>query len=248
MIYLFQVKTKGLFVLGSQKLSDFVDGIECAMDLEVCWQENSENPFLENIEWNKSTRHSSCLYIGDTLYIDKRKGDHVDYTTQILELFRVNREHMSRGMGPHSVPKVGDMCLVKFDELTVNIGMPYVFIHQGCCEHVVTIESIKMFHQGDDPRKVRYPKLYFRGGPRRLNCVICKERHARWITYNDELAPASPSHFCFECFHMMHYDADGVKLYDFNAYVYLENVEDMAGYTEAFRCFREKMEKALENQ
>ena len=47
---------------------------------------------------------------------------------------------------------------------------------------------------------------------------------------------------------MMHYDADGVKLYDFNAYVYLENVEDMAGYTEAFRCFREKMEKALENQ
>ena len=34
------VKTKGVLVLASQTISQFVDAIDCTMDLALCWQDN----------------------------------------------------------------------------------------------------------------------------------------------------------------------------------------------------------------
>jgi hypothetical protein len=34
------VKTKGVLVLASQTIAEFVDAIDCTMDLALCWQDN----------------------------------------------------------------------------------------------------------------------------------------------------------------------------------------------------------------
>lgn len=51
-----------------------------------------------------------------------------------------------------------------------------------------------------------------------ISCLI----FTRWITTNDRLAPMDPCLFCDKCFRMLHYDDQGNKLYDFQAYVYVD--------------------------
>ena len=46
------VKSKGVLVLASQTLAEFVDIIDCTMDLALCWQD----------QWQESSRNTFILY------------------------------------------------------------------------------------------------------------------------------------------------------------------------------------------
>ena len=91
------VKTRSVLVLGSQRISDFVDAIECPQDLDICWHDNSNNPDLVNVDWSKKNRKSSLLYMGDTLFVDRRNPGHTDYSEEIIKFMTVNSEGMARG-------------------------------------------------------------------------------------------------------------------------------------------------------
>ena len=191
---------------------------------------------LENVDWSTKTRTSSAIYLGDTIYIDTRSPHYVDYSEEITTFLDMHAGSLNRGLD--AISKTGDMSKTRFIDLEVNVGLPYVFIHQGDCEHLIIIEQIRLFHPGDEPRISNYPRQVFRGGPRRVACSICTEKLARWITFNDEEAPSSPCLFCFECFYMLHYSDTAEKLSEFNAYVYLENMDDRVGYQVAFEKFK----------
>ena len=194
---------------------------------------------LEKVDWTSKTRTSSAIYLGDTIYIDKRSPNYEDYSDEILKFLDMHAGSLARGLEPVSL--VGDMSTTRFMDLQLHLGLPYVFIHQGSCEHLIIIEQIRLFHPGDDPRIVNYPRQVFRGGPRRLACSICSDKLARWITFNDEEAPSSPCMFCFECFFMLHYSERHEPLHKFNAYVYLENLEDRVGYQVALEKFKKTL-------
>ena len=194
---------------------------------------------LEDVDWTSKTRTSSAIFLDDTIFIDKRNPGHVDYSEEIIKFLEMHAGTLNRGQ--QLITKTVDMSERRFMDLELHLGLPYVFIHQGGCEHLIVIEQIRLFHPGDDPRVVNYPRQVFRSGPRRLSCGICNERFARWVTFNDEDAPSSPCYFCFECFYMLHYSVDCEKLNDFNAYVYLENMDDRVGYQVALQKFKDSV-------
>ena len=194
---------------------------------------------LEDVDWNSKTRRSCAILLDDTIYIDKRSPGYVDYSDEIIKFMDIHSDLLSRGQLP--ITKTGDMSETKFIDLELHLGLPYVFIHQGGCEHLIIVEQVRLFHPGDDPRVANYPRQIFRSGPRRLSCGICSERFARWLTFNDDDAPSSPCYFCFDCFYMLHYSADGERLNDFNAYVYLENMDDRVGYQVALQKFKDSI-------
>ncbi len=43
-------------------------------------------------------------------------------------------------MGPFTTAKMEDTC---FYHLTVKLGHPYLYMHQGDCEHVITFTDIR---------------------------------------------------------------------------------------------------------
>ena len=101
---------------------------------------------------------------------------------------------------------VGDLAVVR--------GKPYLFCHQGDCEHLLTIRSVRLAH-ADDPRRAEsYPLRTLDGRRFRRKCSMCDVFEARHVTYGDRLAPCSPCFFCEKCFDTLHLDAEGEPLYD----------------------------------
>ena len=101
---------------------------------------------------------------------------------------------------------VGDLAVVR--------GKPYLFCHQGDCEHLLTIRSVRLAH-ADDPRRAEsYPLRTLDGRRFRRKCSMCDVFEARHVTYGDRLAPCSPCFFCETCHDTLHLDAKGAPLYD----------------------------------
>ena len=99
-------------------------------------------------------------------------------------------------------------------DLTVVRGKPYLFCHQGDCEHLLTIRSVRLAH-ADDPRRAEsYPLRTLDGRRFRRKCSMCDVFEARHVTYGDRLAPCSPCFFCETCHDTLHLDAKGAPLYD----------------------------------
>ena len=93
-------------------------------------------------------------------------------------------------------------------------GKPYLFCHQGDCEHLLTIRSVRLAH-ADDPRRAEsYPLRTLDGRRFRRKCSMCGVFEARHVTYGDRLAPCSPCFFCETCHDTLHLDAKGAPLYD----------------------------------
>ena len=93
-------------------------------------------------------------------------------------------------------------------------GKPYLFCHQGDCEHLLTIRSVRLAH-ADDPRRAEsYPLRTLDGRRFRRKCSMCDVFEARHVTYGDRLAPCSPCFFCETCHDTLHLDAKGAPLYD----------------------------------
>ena len=141
----------------------------------------------------------------------------------IITVFRsvmdwANKKHHGR------VPRFGvctskKMEETKFEDLTVKLGYPYVYTHQGNCEHLLIFRDLRMLHT-DDPQSIsNYPFQIFRPRPKRQICMICSIYSARWLTRGDPLMSEDPSLFCEKCFKSLHYNKNQ-KAYAFRAYQY----------------------------
>jgi snRNA-activating protein complex subunit 3 len=95
---------------------------------------------LDNVDWNSKTRASSAIFLDDTIFIDRRNPDHVDYSEEILKFMEMHEGTLNRGQ--QVLTKTGDICETRFIDLELHLGLPYVFIHQGGCEHLIVVEQV----------------------------------------------------------------------------------------------------------
>lgn len=49
-------------------------------------------------------------------------------------------KHPNRGIGPFSNER---METAHFIDLTARIGQPYVYVHQGDCEHIIILSDLR---------------------------------------------------------------------------------------------------------
>ncbi|NXU48041.1 SNPC3 protein, partial [Turnix velox] len=203
-----------VLVLGSQKLTELRDSISCVSDLQI-GGEFSSQPDQAPEHISKDLYKSAFFYFEGIFYNDKRYPECRDLSRTIVEW----SESHDRGYGILQSVKMEDYM---FNDLSLKIGFPYLFCHQGNCEHIIIITDIRLIHHDDCLDKNLYPLQIKKHWLCTRKCFVCKMYTARWVTNNDSLAPEDPCFFCDVCFRMLHYDAEGNKLGEFLAYAYVD--------------------------
>ncbi|MBZ3887915.1 snRNA-activating protein complex subunit 3 [Sciurus carolinensis] len=239
-------------VLGSQKLTELRDSICCVSDLQIGGEfSNTPDQAPEHISKDRETwvplekeqsdklaahrifiaylskiflpfsiraqdlYKSAFFYFEGTFYNDKRYPECRDLSRTIIEW----SESHDRGYGKFQTARMEDFT---FNDLNIKLGFPYLYCHQGDCEHVVVITDIRLVHHDDCLDKTLYPLLTKKHWLWTRKCFVCKMYTARWVTNNDSFAPEDPCFFCDVCFRMLHYDSEGNKLGEFLAYPYVD--------------------------
>ncbi|XP_054842756.1 snRNA-activating protein complex subunit 3 [Eublepharis macularius] len=203
-----------MLVLGSQNLTEVRDSISCVSDLQI-GGEFSSHPDQAPEHISKDLYKSAFFYFEGIFYNDVRYQECRDLSRTIIEW----AESRDRGYANLQAAKMEDYT---FNNLNIKVGFPYLYCHQGDCEHIVIITDIRLIHRDDCLDRSLYPLLTKKHWIWTKKCFVCKMYTARWVTNDDSLAPQDPSFFCDVCFQMLHYDADGNKLGEFLAYPYVD--------------------------
>ncbi|XP_041436039.1 snRNA-activating protein complex subunit 3 isoform X2 [Xenopus laevis] len=203
-----------VLVLGSQKLTELKDAINCVSDMQI-GGEFSNNPDLAPENICKDLFKSAFFHFEGVFYSDLRYPECRDISSTTIEW----AESRDRGYGKFQSAKMEDYT---FNDLHLKIGYPYLYCHQGDCEHVITVTDIRLIHHEDCLDRTLYPLLIKRHWFWTRKCSVCLMYTARWVTVNDEHAPDDPCFFCDVCFKMLHYDTDGNKLGEFLAHPYVD--------------------------
>ncbi|XP_043917292.1 snRNA-activating protein complex subunit 3 [Protopterus annectens] len=201
-------------VLGSQKLTELRDAISCVSDLQISG-EYSNNPDMEPENLSKDLYKSSFLYFENVFYNDMRFPECRDLSRTVIEW----AQERDRGYSDFRCEKMEDFT---FNDLNIKIGFPYVYCHQGDCEHIIIITDIRLAHRDDCLDKTLYPLPIKKHWLWTRRCAVCNLYTARWVTNNDHLAPEDPCFFCDVCFRLLHYDTEGNKLGEFLAFPYVD--------------------------
>ncbi|XP_068178209.1 snRNA-activating protein complex subunit 3 isoform X2 [Antennarius striatus] len=125
-----------LLMTGSHSLADLRDGICCVSDLQVCG-EFSNTPDMVPDFISKDHFKSAFFFFEGVFYRDMRFPECRDISMTIIEWAK------TRNFPTFSQ---ADMEHTKFADLTVKVGFPYLYCHQGDCEHLVIITDIRMKH------------------------------------------------------------------------------------------------------
>ncbi|XP_062386673.1 snRNA-activating protein complex subunit 3 [Sardina pilchardus] len=201
-----------LQVLGSQKLSELRDALCCVSDLQV-FGEFSNMPDATPEYISKDHYKSAFFYFEGVFYNDMRYPECRDISETTREWAK------TRDFPEFKTAKMED---TTFYDLRMKIGYPYFYCHQGDCEHVMVLTDIRLIHADDCRDRTLYPLLVHKHRVITRKCCVCHLYISRWITTNDRLTPMDPCLFCDKCFRMLHYDAQGNKLYDFQAYAFVD--------------------------
>ncbi|KAL6486836.1 hypothetical protein MHYP_G00034620 [Metynnis hypsauchen] len=201
-----------LHVLGSQKLTDLRDAICCVSDLQV-FGEFSNTPDTVPQFISKDLYKSAFFFFEGTFFNDMR-------FPECRDISKTTRDWAKNKDFPEF--KMAKMEDTVFYDLRMKVGYPYLYCHQGDCEHVVILTDIRLAHRDDCLDGTLYPLMTHKHRVVTRKCCVCHLYISRWITTNDVLAPMDPCLFCDQCFRKLHYDDDGNKLGDFQAYIYVD--------------------------
>ncbi|KAJ9601085.1 hypothetical protein L9F63_000751, partial [Diploptera punctata] len=196
-----------MVVLGNQTISVLRDTIVCASDLCVPG-EVSNNPNQDFKKKAKDIYKSGFIFIENTFYNDFRDPKNIDYSAVIRKWGE------GRDLGPF---KTEEMDKVKFEDLSLRLGYPYVYQHQGNCEHLISFSDVRLLHKSDNLSSQNYPLIRSMSTSNAQYCMICGMYMAKWITTENERVPHDPCYFCDHCFCSYNY-IDGKKIGNFKAY------------------------------
>uniref|UniRef100_A0A3Q3IJB5 snRNA-activating protein complex subunit 3 n=1 Tax=Monopterus albus TaxID=43700 RepID=A0A3Q3IJB5_MONAL len=212
-VYYPAVFEKHPFKLTKMRITMFIfklDAICCVSDLQV-YGEFSNTPDIAPDFVSKDHFKSAFFFFEGVFYNDMRFPECQDISMTTIEWAKACK------FPPYRQAKMED---TRFMDLKVKVGFPYLYCHQGDCEHLVIFTDVRLvlcflYHcsaaaQLCDPVSFKtHSKLV-------LNCKTV------WFTTNDQFAPCDPCLFCDKCFRMLHYDAEGKKLGQFLAYPYVD--------------------------
>ncbi|GAB1605219.1 snRNA-activating protein complex subunit 3-like isoform X1 [Argonauta hians] len=199
-------------VLGQQTLTELRDRICCVNDLLVTG-DYSEDPDLDTNLCARDIFKSGYFFIEDIFYDDTRHADSLKYSEEVIEWAAKDGIYYQSQL----------MEETRFCDLAIRVGHPYIYMHQGSCEHILVVSDIRMMHPYDSFNIHDYPLLVRRPSKKRTVCRICAYESARWMTEGSLNSLEDPSFFCQVCFRSIHYDKDGKKIGNFKAYKFFDS-------------------------
>lgn len=187
---------------GSHTLLDLKNLIFCPSDVVFNGDFSFVSPKKEHL--SQSRFPSSFLFINDTFYIDDVTPNAIDLSKQFRE-FALGRPEI----GPL---KTASMSVTKLEDLVLRLGQPYVYVHQGNCEHLITFTDVclmtRLHRQFTFPRRI-YEKTF-----KRIPCFACKVSSANWVVTGHSELPTSETFACNSCYRDFFFK-DGKKVGNF---------------------------------
>ncbi|KAJ2515425.1 hypothetical protein H4217_005179 [Coemansia sp. RSA 1939] len=205
-------KMEEYLVLGSQNLTVLRDAFYCISDFLFSHRDEQ----IENTKDKKVS--SSYFFIEKTFYNDMRSPTATDYSRVIMEWANdpERQTNNPRLQGLQSRLMDG----ARFLDLSIRLRQPYLFVHQGDCEHVMMFTDLRLLGPKDDQFVENYPKQIFRTRHMRHKCRMCSAYPAQYVTKNDFHSGMSPCYFCEKCYSPFHFDNDGKKLLEHDVFPY----------------------------
>lgn len=220
---------KEVLFRSDQLLTELRDQFKCQQDYGVP-MDLSDNPEQQAERVFRCELFKSGFFlIEDTFYNDMRDPNNTDLSAAIANWASEDvtvvgddgrNMKVSRGIGPFKRER---MELSKFEDVSFRLGCPYLYSHQGNCEHLFTISDIRYVPNDLQFRKTRFPFVTATAIGRKedcLRCYMCRNRPPHWYTRNNSRLPVDPFFFCENCFYSFNYDRDKRKIGQFQAYLY----------------------------
>ncbi|XP_054723027.1 snRNA-activating protein complex subunit 3-like isoform X1 [Uloborus diversus] len=200
-------------VLGNQYLCELRDKIECLSDKVIPF-ELSDFPDMEISTTCKDLYKSGFFYIEGVVYNDMRDPDCRDYSEPVIQWSKTGTDVMEM--------QKGSMENTKFKDLKLRLGYPYLYNHQGNCEHLLVFSDMRLLSDEDVKNKNAYPMLVTARHNKRIFCMVCKIFDARWVVFNNPRLPETPFMFCKKCYVGFNYDSNKQKIGQFKAYRFID--------------------------
>lgn len=109
----------------------------------------------------------------------------------------------------------------KFEDLDIQLGYPYLYLHQGNCEHLLVFSDLRLHNKKDFKYYSSYPCRVATVNRYKSKCALCELNAAKWIVYENQRLPHSPFFFCENCFKSFNYNEKGEMIGIFKAYPYI---------------------------
>lgn len=216
-----------------QCLTSLRDQIKCQRDYDVP-MDLSEFPEGAERIFQGEMFKSGFFLIGQTFYNDMRDPNNIDLSAGIIDwslqkIETIDEDGKSilvdRGFESFKQARMEEST---FEDLEFRLGCPYLYQHQGDCEHLFTISDIR-YIQADvqQTNRIKYPFVTATSVTRRsdnLKCFMCKSRPPHWYTRKNNRLPVDPFFFCESCFYTFNYDSQKRKIGQFEAYLYTTNL------------------------
>jgi len=219
-------------LLGTNYLSQLRDLIKCPTDLMTGGDMSENPPWVKKVEplvpdkkeyplkviqmkkseetsYFKKAYKSGFFYIEGCFYNDMRwPSECRDYS----EVIREWAEDPKRKIGPFATAKMEE---TKIEELEIRFGYPYVYVHQGQHEHLLSFTEARLVSADDPQYAATYPFERSSGIHHSRFCMICSVNVAKWVTTDNERVPEDPFFFCDGCFRDFNYDQEDKKNWAF---------------------------------
>lgn len=219
---------KEILFTSKQKLTELRDQFKCQRDYGVP-MDLSEDPKQAERIFRGELFKSGFFLINDTFYNDLRDQSNIDLSSDIIEwaskevMVRAedgSNKRAKKGLGPFKKKRMEDCT---FEDIDFRLGCPYLYLHQGNCEHLFTIADIRYVRDDLEFRQTKFPFITASSIGHKadnLRCYICKNRPPHWYTRNNNRLPVDPCFFCENCFYSFNYDKNSKKIGNFQAYLY----------------------------
>ncbi|KAL0025725.1 hypothetical protein WJX77_007569 [Trebouxia sp. C0004] len=210
-------KLMDVAVLSSQKLTALKDVIKCEADA--------------NMKSQGQDKPNGYFYIEGDFYNDMR-DDGTDLSLDVRQFCRdrnisvpapkpfappayppgsANAPYFNRSTQCEPRTKIMEDTIFNDLFLRVGQGAGYVYVHQGCCEHLLELTDVRRAHDADPLLINHYPQVLDQAKWTRRHCCICNPDNkggekAQWVTHHDKNAPSNPAFWCDGCYRQMHYN------------------------------------------
>ncbi|GMR53793.1 hypothetical protein PMAYCL1PPCAC_23988, partial [Pristionchus mayeri] len=205
--------TDKLQLLGSSTLLDVKNSFQCPSDVSFAEDMSMIPPHPQYLA--KVRFPNSYFFIHDTFYVDDSLPG-----TVLMDLSETVRDWAKKKEFIGEM-KVASMSKTRLVDIRARLGMPYLFVHQGQCEHLICFTDLKLWESGDLPHSY-YPIKMQEKNFRRVCCCGCKMNTAEWVVIDSDRLPFTPAFICHTCYEEFNFTKDGHKIGDFKAVPYCD--------------------------
>lgn len=201
-----------IWLLGDNTLEDLRDMIKCTANLHIVGDRQADGLKTPVVRAEDEYK-SGFIYVEGCFYNDMRDANNIDYSKVIRDW----AEDSPRGIGPFTT---GSMS-VRLEDLDVRVGMPYVYVHQGEHEHLISFVDIRLIGKDDPQRPSDYPLVRSLGAQQSKYCMVCETYIAKWATKNHSRVTEDPYFWCGSCFKLFNYK-NKEKIGKFDAFQFFD--------------------------